>query len=160
MRTLFRISAALGLLALFAARAGNAQQVVTRPSLTLEGAKAVAAAAAAEAKRLNAPGGAIAVVDDGGNIVYVERLEGTFPRGPEISIEKARTAALFRRPSKDLENAIVGGRTVLLNVASAPLQGGVPIVSNGVIIGAIGVSGAATAAQDTQLAEAGAAAIR
>ncbi len=140
--------------------AGPAEAQVTQSvKLTLDGAKQVASAAAAKARELNAPGGAIAVVDDGGNIIYVERLENTFPAGAEISVKKARTAALFRRPSKDLEMAIVGGRSVLLNVADAPLQGGVPIIVNEQVVGAIGVSGAASAAQDEELARAGAAAL-
>lgn len=134
-------------------------QVMEKKVLTLAGAKSVAAAAVAEATRLNAPGGAIAIVDDGGNLVYVERLDNTFPAAAQISINKARTAALFRRPSKVLEDAIVGGRTTLLAVADAPLQGGVPIMIDGVVVGAVGVSGAASAAQDTEIAEAAAAAM-
>ncbi len=133
-------------------------QVSNKKTLTLDGAKRAAAAAVAEATKLSAPGGAIAVVDDGGHILYLERLDNTFPAAANISIEKARTAALFRRPSKVLEDAIVSGRTTLLAVADAPLQGGVPIVVDGVVVGAIGVSGAASAEQDTQIAVAGAAA--
>lgn len=132
-------------------------QVMTKKSLTLEGAKQVATAALTEATRLRAPGGAIAVVDDGGHVLYLERLDNTFPAAANISIEKARTAAVFRRPSKVLEDAIVMGRTTLLAVAGAPLQGGVPIVIDGVVVGAIGVSGAASAEQDNEIAVAGAA---
>lgn len=143
-----------------AAVAGRAQAQTTesKKTLTLQGAKAVAAAAAAEAKRGN-EGGSIAIVDDGGNLMYLERIQPTFPMGATISTEKARTAALFQKPTKILEDAIVGGRTPLLNAWSAPLNGGEPIVVDGQIVGAIGVSGAASAARDASIALAGAAAL-
>jgi glc operon protein GlcG len=139
------------------ATAGRAQAQVTqgKKTLTLEGAKAVAAAAAAEAKKGN-EGGSIAIVDDGGNLMYLERIQPTFPMGATISTEKARTAALFQKPTKILEDAIVGGRTPLLNVWSAPLNGGEPIVVDGQIVGAIGVSGASSAARDAAIAVVGA----
>jgi glc operon protein GlcG len=127
--------------------------------LTLEGAKAVAAAAAAEAKKGN-EGASIAVVDDGGNLIYLERIQPTFPMGATISTDKARTAALFQKPTKILEDAIVGGRTPLLNAWSAPLNGGEPIVLENQVIGAIGVSGASSAARDAVIAIAGATALR
>jgi glc operon protein GlcG len=143
-----------------AAVAGTAQAQVTesKQTLTLEGAKAAAAAATAEARKGN-EGASIAVVDDGGNLIYVERLQPTFAMGATISIEKAKTAALFGKPSKILEDAIVGGRTPLLNVWSAPLNGGEPIVVGGQVVGAIGVSGASSAARDAAIAMAGAAAL-
>ena len=127
-----------------------------RRTLTLEGAKAIAAAAAAEATKGN-EGASIAVVDDGGNLMYLERMQPTFPMGATISTEKARTAALFQKPTKILEDAIVGGRTPLLNAWSAPLNGGEPIVVDGQVVGAIGVSGASSAARDAAIAIAGAA---
>ena len=133
-------------------------QVTSKKVLTLEGAKAVAAAAAAEAKRGN-EGASIAIVDDGGNLMYLERIQPTFPMGATISTEKARTAALFQQPTKLLEDAIVGGRTPLLNVWSAPLNGGEPILVDGQIVGAIGVSGASSAARDAAIAVAGAGAL-
>ena len=141
--------------------AGSAQAQVTQSKkvLTLEGAKAVAAAAAAEAKKGN-EGASIAIVDDGGNLMYLERIQPTFPMGATISTEKARTAALFQKPTKILEDAIVGGRTPLLNAWSAPLNGGEPIMVDGQVIGAIGVSGASSAARDAVIATAGAAALR
>jgi uncharacterized protein GlcG (DUF336 family) len=146
----------LGLLALSSPL--SAQTTESKRTLTLEGAKAVAAAAAAEAKRGN-EGASIAIVDDGGNLMYLERIQPTFPMGATISTEKARTAALFQKPTKILEDAIVGGRTPLLNVWSAPLNGGEPILSDGKVVGAIGVSGAASAARDAVIALAGAAAL-
>jgi glc operon protein GlcG len=132
-------------------------QTVGKKGMTLEGAKKVIAAAVAEAKKLNAPGGAIAVVDEGGNLVAVERLDNTFAAGANISIGKARTAALFKRPTKAFEDIINKGRTAMTTLADfTPLQGGVPIMADGQIVGAIGVSGAASAQQDEELAIAGA----
>lgn len=147
---------ALALLAL----AGRAQAQVTesKKTLTLEGAKAIATAATAEAKKGN-EGASIAIVDDGGNLMYLERIQPTFPMGATISTEKARTAALFQKPTKILEDAIVGGRTPLLNAWSAPLNGGEPILVDGKIVGAIGVSGASSAARDAVIALAGAGAL-
>jgi len=136
-------------------------QTAQKKALTLEGAKKVIAAAVAEAKKLNAPGGAIAVVDDGGNLMAVERLDGTFAAGANISIGKARTSALFKRPTKAFEDIINKGRTAMTSLSDfTPLQGGVPIIADGHIVGAIGVSGAASAQQDEELASAGAAALK
>lgn len=145
-------------MALAAAGQARGQTTSTKRSLTLEGAKVVAAAAAAEARR-GKEGGSIAIVDDGGNLIYLERIQPTFPMGAHIATEKARTAALFQRPSKALEDVIVSGRTTLLSVVPAPLQGGEPIVVEGEIVGAIGVSGAASAARDQAIASAGAASL-
>jgi glc operon protein GlcG len=145
-------------IALAAAGEARAQTTITKKMLTLDGAKAVAAAAAAEAKRGN-EGGSIAIVDDGGNLMYLERIQPTFPMGAHIATEKARTAALFQRPSKVLEDVIISGRTTLLSVVPAPLQGGEPIVVDGQIVGAIGVSGAASAVRDQVIAAAGAGAL-
>ena len=132
-------------------------KVAVKPTLTVEGARAVLRTARAEAARLAAPGGAIAVVDDGGRLVALERLDETFAAAAGIAEAKARTAALFRRPTKGMEDAIVSGRTTLLNVADAPLQGGVPLLVDGVVVGAVGVSGAASADQDNEIAVAAAA---
>jgi glc operon protein GlcG len=156
MRAITLVVLAAGL----AATAAPAQGQVTesKRTLTLEGAKAVAAAANAEARKGN-EGASIAVVDDGGNLVYLERVQPTFAMGATISIEKAKTAALFGKPSKILEDAIVGGRTPLLNVWSAPLNGGEPIVVEGQVVGAVGVSGASSAARDAAIALAGAGAL-
>jgi uncharacterized protein GlcG (DUF336 family) len=156
MGTTMSYLAVLGLLAFTSPL--SAQTTESKRTLTLEGAKAVAAAAAAEAKRGN-EGASIAIVDDGGNLMYLERIQPTFPMGATISTEKARTAALFQKPTKILEDAIVGGRTPLLNAWSAPLNGGEPILMDGKIVGAVGVSGAASAARDAVIALAGAAAL-
>ena len=153
-----RLLAGIALGAVLAGGEASAQ-VATRQGLTLEGARAVAAAAGAEATRLGA-GGAIAVVDEGGNLVYLERREHTFPAATSVAIEKARTAATFRKPTRDFENAIAKGRSALLGVqVMTPLQGGVPIVVDGQVVGAIGVSGAASAQQDDDIATAAAGAL-
>jgi glc operon protein GlcG len=132
-------------------------QTVQKNALTLDGAKKVIAAAVAEAKNKNAPGGAIAVVDEGGNLIAVERLDNTFVAGANISIGKARTAVLFKRPTKFFEDVINQGRTAMATLNDfTPLQGGIPIIVDGQIIGAVGVSGATSAQQDEELAIAGA----
>ncbi len=133
--------------------------VVSKPVMTLEGARAVIAAAVAKARSADA-GGAIAVVDDGGNLIAFERLDGTFPAGAPVSIGKARTAAMFKKPTRVFEEAIKNGRTALVGVSEmTPLQGGVPIMFDGEVVGGIGVSGAHSQAEDELIAMAGAAAI-
>ncbi|MDQ3906742.1 MAG: heme-binding protein, partial [Acidobacteriota bacterium] len=102
-------------------------QVAPKKSLTLDGARRVIAAAVAEAKRLGAPGGVIAVVDDGGNLMALERLDGTFAAGANISIGKARTAVLFKKPTRVFEEIIKNGRTAMVALPDTlftPLQGG------------------------------------
>lgn len=151
----------LGLLFSLAYLTDAESQTAQKTALTLEGAKKVIGAAVAEAKKLHAPGGAIAVVDEGGNLMAVERLDGTFAAGANISIGKARTAALFKKPTKAFEDIINKGRTAMTTLNDfTPLQGGVPIIADGQIVGAIGVSGAASAQQDEDLAIAGAAALK
>ena len=136
-------------------------QVSSKKALNLEGARRVIAAAEAEAKRLNAPGGVIAVVDDGGNLVALERLDGTFTAGADISVGKAKTAVMFKRPTKFFEDVIKNGRTAMVALPDfTPLQGGVPIEYEGQIVGGVGVSGAASAQQDEELAMAGAGAFK
>ena len=131
-------------------------QTIDKKSLSLDGAEKVMAAAKAEAKRLNAPGGVVAVVDDGGNLVALARLDGTFAAGANISIGKARTAVLFKKPTKVFEDIIKNGRTSMVALNDfTPLQGGVPIVIDNQIVGAVGVSGASSAQQDEELAIAG-----
>lgn len=150
----------IGALLLIAACAQANAQTEQKSGLTLDGAKKVIAAAVAEAKSRNAPGGAIAVVDDGGNLIALERLDNTFAAGANISIGKARTAALFKRPTKAFEDIINKGRTAMTTLPDfTPLQGGVPILIDGRIVGAVGVSGAASAQQDEDLAIAGAKAL-
>ena len=134
-------------------------QTSEKKTLTLKGAESVIAAAKAEAKKAQAPGGVIAVVDDGGNLMALERLDGTFAAGANISIGKARTSVLFKRPTRvfeELVNSNGKGRTVMTALNDfTPLIGGIPIVVDGQIVGGVGVSGAASADQDEQLAIAG-----
>lgn len=145
-------------ISLFAA-AANAQ-TFDKKSITLDGARTVIAGAKAYAKANNAPGGVIAVVDDGGNLVALERLDGTFTAGANISVGKAKTAVMFKRPTKFFEDVIKNGRTSMVALPDfTPLQGGVPIMVDGQIIGGVGVSGAMSAAQDEELAIAGAASL-
>lgn len=153
----------LALLCLSLSAPAFAADTQTQPNLTLEGAKRVVAAAVDYARKHNAPGGAIAVVDVGGHVVYLERLDGTFPAGADISVGKARTAVMFRRPTRGIEETINKGRAAMIPLDSVtgftPLQGGIPIMSGGQIVGGIGVSGAASAQQDEEIAIAGAQAL-
>ena len=154
------ITGIFGILMVLAHSSAGAAQTIEKKGLTLDGAKKVIAAAVAEAKSKNAPGGAIAVVDEGGNLVALERLDNTFAAGANISIGKARTAVLFKRPTKFFEDVINKGRTAMTTLNDfTPLQGGIPISVDGQIIGAVGVSGAASAQQDEELAIAGASAL-
>jgi len=140
--------------------AARSAEVADKKALTLDGAKKVAAAAAAEAARNN-EGAAIAVVDDGGNLMYLERIDGTFAAGARISIGKARTAALFKKPTAAFEDIIKNGRTAMVALEDfTPLQGGVPIELDGKVVGAIGVSGAANQQRDEAVAKVGAAALK
>lgn len=123
--------------------------------LSLDGAKEIMSKAQEFAKANNAPGAAIAIVDAGGNLVLLERITGTFPIASEVSHGKARTAAMFKMPSKNLEDNILKGRTSLITVGENMLRGGLPIVYKGKVIGGIGVSGAASADQDVEIAQAG-----
>jgi len=128
-----------------------------KKTLTLEGARMVIAAAVAEARAKNAPGAVVAVVDDGGNLMALERLDGTFAAGATVSIGKARTAVMFKRPTRFFEELIRNGRTPMIALNDfTPLQGGVPIEVGGQIVGGVGVSGAASAQEDEELAIAGA----
>src|ERR1044072_7450645 len=150
----------LASLLLFSASLFVSAQTVDKKTLTIDGAQKVSAAAVSYAKKNNAPGGVIAVVDDGGNLMALERLDGTFAAGANISIGKARTAVLFKKPTKVFEDVIKNGRTSMVALNDfTPLQGGIPIVVDGEVVGGVGVSGAATAQQDEELAIAGAAAI-
>ncbi len=144
---------------LFAGAADAGDLLVAKQTLSLEGAKKVAAVAEAEARKGNA-GGAIAVVDDGGHLLLLERLDGTFAAASNIATGKARSAANFRKPTRDFEEAIKNGRTSLVaNPELLPLQGGVPIVVDGRVVGAVGVAGANSAQQDDDIARAAAAAL-
>ena len=126
----------------------------TQLVLSIDDAHKMAAAARAEAK---AQGWSvvIAIVDDGGHLVYLERLDGTQKASSESAMAKARTAIMFKRPSKVLEDAVAGGRVAVMSLPGVtPVEGGLPIVVDGHFLGAIGVSGVQSS-QDAQVARAG-----
>jgi glc operon protein GlcG len=130
-------------------------------SITGENAKKVAAAALAEARRNNW-NMAAAVVDPAGDLVYFEKLDGTQAASVNIAVDKARSSARFKRPTKALQDVLAAGGEGLrlLGLQGAvPVDGGVPILMDGKIVGAIGLSGG-TSAQDGQCAAAGAAAVK
>ena len=123
--------------------------------ISVETARKVAANAAAEGKK-NGWNVAVAIVDTAGDLVYFERMDNTQSGSVIVSQEKARTAARFKRPSKAFEEAVAGGRQVILSLPGVtPIEGGIPLVIDGKIVGAVGVSGA-TSPQDAQCAQAGA----
>lgn len=158
------LSGAAGLACVFlvtaAAFAADPADRADKKVLTLAGARAVAAAAESEAAKGGATP-AIAIVDDGGNVLVVTRSEKTFAAAAEVSVQKARTAALFRKETVAFENSVNGGRYALLGVdLMTPLMGGVPIVLDGQIVGAIGISGAKSQQQDDEIAHAAAASVK
>jgi glc operon protein GlcG len=125
------------------ATSGVHAQVLTKKTVSLELARKLVAAAQVEAAK-NKWAMAIAIVDDGGNLVCFERMDGTQLGSIEVAQQKAKTALFFKRPTKAFEdNVLVDKRVVVLSVPNVvPLEGGVPLVVDGVPIGAIGVSGA------------------
>jgi uncharacterized protein GlcG (DUF336 family) len=126
-----------------------------KKALTLAVAKRIAAAAEQEAIKNNW-NMFIAIVDDGGNLMYLERMDDSQLGSQEVSVQKARSALLFKRPTKALEDAVAGGRIQLITLANAvPVEGGLPLMAYGKIVGAIGISGA-TSPQDGIVAKAGA----
>jgi len=127
-------------------------------TLSLDDAKRVAAAARVEAEK-NGWAVVIAVVDDGGHLMYLERLDGCQKASSRIAEKKARTAILFKRPSKAIEDVVMEGRSVMMGLPGAvPLEGGVPLVKDAAFLGAIGVSGVQSF-QDGVIARAGVAAL-
>src|SRR2546428_10581044 len=127
-------------------------QVAERKTLTLAGAEKVLAAALSEARRLKTTG-AIAVVDDGGDLLALSRIDGAFAAAGRISAGKARTAAPFKKPTRAFEEIIGKGRTAMIALEDfTPLEGGIPLTVDGQIVGAGGVGGAASAQQDEELA--------
>jgi glc operon protein GlcG len=143
-----------GVLALALAGAAGAAKLATKHALTLEIAKQISAAAEAEAVKNNW-NMVVAVVDDGGLLVHLIRRDGTQIGSIQVAQDKARSAIAFRRPTKALEDAVAGGRNAILALSGAtPIEGGIPIVVDGEMIGAIGVSGG-TSPQDAQVAQAG-----
>jgi glc operon protein GlcG len=154
-----KIAASFAVMSMIIGATSLRAQVLSQKNITLEAAKKIAADAVTYAKEHNAPGGSIAIVDNGGNLLYLERLDNTFSASADVAIQKAKTAAQFKAASKKLEDAVNNGRNALVTVGRTFLQGGIPIIYNGEIIGAIGVSGASSAAQDEEIAIAGSKAI-
>ena len=151
----------VGLALLLTALTGSTMnaQLATKKAMTLAAAKQIAAAAEAEAAK-NKWTMVIAVIDDGGNLVYLERMDGTQIGSVDVAIQKAQSAVKFKRPTKVFEEALKGGRQAILRLPGAlPVEGGVPIVVDGQVIGAIGVSGAQST-EDGQCAAAGIAALK
>jgi len=143
-------------LALLAPLAASAQALPNHygAPIGVETARKAAAAAIAEAKK-NGWTVAAAVVDPGGVLVYFERIDGTQNGSSEVAQEKARTSAAFKRPSKALEDVVTSGKSQFLRLPGAlPIEGGLPLVIDGKIVGAIGVSGASSQ-QDGECAKAG-----
>jgi len=147
----------MGTLAFALAASAERVELPVKPVLTLNVAKKIAAAAEAEAVKRGSTV-VIAVVDDGGHLLVLERLDDTQVASVEVGIGKARTAAIFRRPSKEFEDQVKNGRVAALALPGAtPLQGGIPISFQGKVIGAVGVSGN-TPQEDEDIAKVGAAA--
>ncbi len=132
----------------------SAADLATKKSLTLAVAKQIAAAAEAEAKA-NKWNVVITILDEGANLIYLQRMDDTQIGSVDVSIAKATSAVKFRRPTKAFEDALTGGRQAILKLPGAiPVEGGIPLEVGGVVIGAIGVSGV-TSQQDGQIAAAG-----
>jgi len=129
-------------------------QLANKKALTLEAAKKIAAAAQAEAVA-NKWTMVITIVDDGANLIYLEKADGTQIGSVDVAQNKARSAVKFKRPTKAFEDALAAGRQAILSLPGAiPVEGGIPLMIDGVMLGAIGVSGA-TSAQDGQVAAVG-----
>jgi glc operon protein GlcG len=125
-----------------------------KKSLTLAEARQIAAAAEAEAAK-NQWNVTIAILDEGGHLLYLERMDDAPLAGVVVAQEKARTSVLFRRPTKSIEESILGGRLVMLALPGAtPIEGGLPLLNGDKLVGGIGVSGVQSA-QDAQIARAG-----
>src|ERR1700747_3429102 len=143
------------LVLLLSAASALQAELPTKKVLTLGVAKRLVGAAEAEAKKRGATV-VIAVVDDGGRLILFERLDDTQVASVEVAIGKARTATIFRRPSKEFEDQVKNGRIAALALPGAtPLQGGIPITVEGHVIGAIGASGNSPQ-EDEEIALAGA----
>src|SRR5712691_6585969 len=123
------------------------------PMLTLDDCRKISAAAEAEAVKNNWAV-CIAILDDGGHLLHLVRMDGATPANAEIAVLKASTAALTRRSSKMWEDRIAGGRMAMLKMPVLPVQGGLPIVAQSVCVGSIGASGVQSH-EDEQICQAG-----
>lgn len=127
--------------------------MTVKNALTLASAKKIAEAAEQLALR-NSWSVVIAVVDDGANLVYLERMDGAPIGSVGVAHDKARTAVIFKAPTKAFEAGLSSGVTSLLKLDILPFAGGVPIIVNESITGAVGISGCAASSQDSEVAEA------
>ncbi len=150
----------IGAAALFISAGAVAQTLTYGAPISLEVAKKIASAAAAEAKKQNLTV-VISIVDSSGSLTYLEKLDGTQLASVDIAISKARTANNFKRPTKVFEDGVAGGRNALLSLPEgiSLIEGGSPIVVDNKVVGAIGVSGG-NSQQDGQIAEAGLASVK
>ena len=154
MITLCKFLLSLVLLASLIGGATASAQLADKKALTLAAVKKIAAAAEAEAAKNNWRV-VIAIVDDGGHLIYLQRIDETQTGSIDVAIQKARGAVAYKRPTKAFEEAVAGGRNVVLTLPhSMPIEGGLPLVIDGKVIGGIGVSGV-TAQQDGMIAKAG-----
>ncbi len=154
------ISMSAALVASFVFSASAFSQTLTYGApISLDVAKKVAAVAVAEAKKNNFTM-VVTIVDSSGSLTYLEKIDGTQIASVDVAIGKARTANNFKRPTKVFEDGVAGGRNVLISLPDAILiEGGIPLIVEGKIIGAIGVSGG-TSQQDGQIAEAAVASLK
>ena len=130
------------------------EKLLLKPVLTLAVAREIAVAAEAEALR-NGWNVAIAIVDEGANLVYLQRMDGTQIASIDIALAKASSAVKYKRPTKSFEEELIGGRQAILNLPYAiPVEGGLPLIHDGCMVGGIGVSGV-KADQDGVIARAG-----
>jgi len=127
--------------------------VKTKPCLTLSDLKKIAAACEAEAVK-NKWDVVISILDDGGHLLWLQRMDGATPFNAQVAVEKGRSAAVSRRSTKNWEERIAGGRMAVLNMPVLPVQGGLPIMVDGECVGGVGISGVQSH-EDEQIAQAG-----
>lgn len=159
LRTLLHTTALAITLAVSTHAAVAQQRPPYGAAVNLETAKKIGVLALAEARKNNW-NVAVAVVDNHGTLVYYEMMDDTQTASAHVAIEKAKTSATYRRPTKEFEDGIAGGRNAILGLPGVtPIEGGIPIVVGGKMIGAVGVSGV-TSPQDAQIARAGLEAVK
>jgi glc operon protein GlcG len=127
--------------------------VKTKPCLTLSDLKKIAAGCEAEAIK-NKWDVVIAILDDGGHLMWLQRMDGATPFNAQVAVEKGRSAAVSRRSTKNWEDRITAGRNAVLNMPVLPIQGGLPIMVEGECVGGVGISGVQSH-EDEQIAQAG-----
>jgi len=127
--------------------------VKTKPCLTLADVKKIAAGCETEAIR-NKWNVVISVLDDGGHLLWLQRMDGATPFNAQVAVEKGRSAAVSRRSTKNWEDRITAGRNAVLNMPVLPIQGGLPIMVEGECVGGVGISGVQSH-EDEQIAQAG-----